>query len=186
MNYQIESLTLIRSEIQGSRQLNNIFWAVAVTIGGLGFFLKGLSSFFQLNLLSPTNSIPLSFLPQGITLLFYGTVGISLGIFLWLTVWWDVGSGYNEYNKEAQKIILFRKGFPGKNRELYLTVNFDELKSIKMFIRDGINPQRKLYLCLKDNRQIPLNGKDQPTALNKIETEALKLAKFLNLYLETA
>jgi hypothetical protein len=54
-----------------------------------------------------------------------------------------------------------------------------------MFIRDGLNPKRQLFLCLNDNREIPLTGVDQPTALNKIETEALNLAKYLNVYLET-
>lgn len=181
----MENLTLIKDEVKGSRQLSNIFWSIAVTVGGLGFFINGISSFFKLNVLNPNSSEPLSFLPQGITLLFYGTVGLILGIFLWLTVWWDIGAGYNEYNKKLQKVILFRKGFPGQNREIRLAIDFNELKSIKMFIRDGLNPQRQLFLCLKDNRQIPLNGSDKPTALNIIETEALKLAKFLNLYLET-
>lgn len=48
MNYQnIEQQPLIRSYIEGSRQLSNIFWALAVTAGGLGFFLSGLSSFLK-------------------------------------------------------------------------------------------------------------------------------------------
>ena len=102
-----------------------------------------------------------------------------------MTIWWDIGFGYNEYSKEAQQVTLYRQSFPGNNRELCLRFNFSELKSIKMFIRDGLNPKRQLFLCLNDNREIPLTGVDQPTALNKIETEALNLAKYLNVYLET-
>ena len=186
MTYQnIEQQPLIRSYIEGSRQLSNIFWALSVSAGGLGFFLSGLSSFFKVNLLAFSNSTQLSFIPQGIVLVFYGTVGLTLGIFLWLTIWWDIGFGYNEYSKETQKVILYRKGFPGKNRELRLKFNFDELKSIKMFIRDGLNPKRQLFLCLNDSREIPLTGSDRPVALNKIEAEALNLAKYLNVYLET-
>jgi hypothetical protein len=186
MNYQnIEQQLRIRSNIEGSRRLSNIFWALTITLGGLGFFLSGLSSFFQKNLFLFSNATVIEFIPQGIVLLFYGTVGLILGIFLWLTIWWDVGFGYNEYSKETQKITLYRKGFPGKNRELRLEIRFDELKSIKMFIKDGLNPKRQLFLCLSDNRQIPLIGNDQPLALNKIETEALTLAKYLNIYLET-
>ena len=117
--------------------------------------------------------------------MFYGTVGLTLGIFLWLTIWWDIGFGYNEYSKENQRVTLYRKGFPGKNRELCLDFRFDELKSIKMFIRDGLNPKRQLFLCLSDSREIPLTGSDKPIALNKIEVEALSLAKYLNIYLET-
>jgi hypothetical protein len=186
MNYQnIEQQPIIRSYIEGSRQFSNVFWALAVSIGGLGFFLSGLSSFFEINLLFFSDSTNLSFIPQGIVLLFYGTVGLTLGIFLWLTIWWDIGFGYNEYSKEAQKVTLYRKGFPGRNRELCLRFSFNELKSIKMFIRDGLNPKRQLFLCLTDSREIPLTGSDKPTALNKVETEALNLAKYLNIYLET-
>ena len=102
-----------------------------------------------------------------------------------MTIWWDIGFGFNEYSKKNQNVILYRKGFPGKNRELCLTFNFSELRSIKMLIRDGLNPKRELFLCLNDTREIPLTGNGQPTALNKIEAEALNLAKYLNIYLET-
>jgi hypothetical protein len=167
----------IKSDFTGSRQLNNIFWALTVSLGGFGFFLTGLASFLKIN--------ELSFLPQGIVLLFYGTVGSLLGIFIGLTVWWNVGSGYNEYNRDLQRIKLYRKGYPGKNRELILTFSFTEVKSIKMRIKEGINPKRQLLLCLTDNREIPLTGIDQQVALNKIENDAIKIAKYLNVFLET-
>jgi len=185
MSYQnIEQQPFIRSYVEGSRQLTNIFWAVIVSGGGLGFFLSGLSSFFKVNLLLFSNSTTLSFIPQGIVLIFYGTVGLTLGIFLCFTVWWDIGFGYNEYSKDKQKVTLYRKGYPGKNQELRLQFDFSELKSIKMFIRDGLTPKRQLLLCLNDSREIPLLGNDSPIALNKIESEALNLAKYLNIYLE--
>ena len=47
-----------------------------------------------------------------------------------------------------------------------------------MRIKEGINPKRQLLLCLIDNREIPLTGIEQPMALNKIENEAIKLAKY--------
>jgi len=123
MNYQnIEQKPLIRDYIEGSRRLSNIFWALAVSVGGLGFFLSGLSSFFKINLLIFSDSTDISFIPQGIVLVFYGTIGSILGIFLLLTIWWDIGFGYNEYSKETQQVTLYRKGFPGKNRELCLFV----------------------------------------------------------------
>jgi hypothetical protein len=82
---------------------------------GLVFFLAGLSSFFNNQLLffvSSSNEI--AFIPQGIVLVFYGTVGLTLGIFLILTVWWNVGSGYNEYNRDKQQVKIYRRGYPGK------------------------------------------------------------------------
>jgi len=176
---------VIKSYFTGSRRLSNIFWALAVSFGGFGFFLTGLSSFFEKNLLLFSDSSGISFIPQGIVLLFYGTVGSILGIFLALTVWWNVGSGYNEYNRDLQKVKLYRKGFPGKNRELIFTFSFEEIKSIKMRIKEGINPKRQLLLCLADTREIPLTGIEQPIALNVIEDEAIKIAKYLNVFLET-
>mgnify|MGYP003329752572 CR=1 FL=1 len=41
----------MKTYITGSRQFSNIFWALAVTIGGYGFFLTGLSSYFKVNFL---------------------------------------------------------------------------------------------------------------------------------------
>jgi len=180
-----ETNSAIVSYFNGSRRLNNVFWAIAVSLGGFGFFLTGLSSFFGINLLIFSDSSEISFIPQGIVLLFYGTVGSILGIFIALTIYWNVGSGYNEYNRDIQKVKLYRKGFPGKNRELTFTFSFDEIKSVKMRIKEGINPKRQLLLCLIDNREIPLTGIEQPMALNKIENEAIKLAKYLNVFLET-
>jgi len=184
MNYT-ESNSTIKSYFTGSRCLSNIFWALAVSLGGFGFFMTGLSSFFGINLLFFSDSSELSFVPQGIVLLFYGTVGSILGIFLGLNVWWNVGSGYNEYNRDLQKVKLYRKGFPGKNRELIFTFSFEEIKSIKMRIKEGINPKRQLLLCLTDSREIPLTGIEKPVALNQLEDEAITIAKYLNVFLET-
>ena len=180
-----EENSIIKSYFNGSRRISNIFWATVVSLGGFGFFLTGLSSFLQKNLLFFSDPNEISFIPQGIILVFYGTIGSILGIFIALTVWWNVGSGYNEYNREIQTIKLYRKGFPGKNRELVFSFSFNEIKSIKMRIKDGINPKRQLLLCLTDSREIPLTGIDQQVALNKIEDEAITIAKYLNVFLET-
>ena len=172
-----------RSYIVGSRRLSNVSWAIIVSLGGLGFFLTGLSSYFNINLLIFSDSSDISFLPQGIVLLFYGTVGSILGIYLWLTIWWDIGFGYNEYNQNLNEVILYRQGFPGTNRELKLKFIFSEIKSIKMKIEEGLNPKRQLFLCLLDSSEIPLTGVDRPVSLTKIEQEAVKLAQYLNVYL---
>jgi len=184
MEYTEKEGTII-TYLDGSRGLNNLFWALTVSLGGLGFFLTGLSSFFQVNLLFFSDSSGISFIPQGIALLFYGTVGSLLGAFLCLTIWWDVGSGYNEYNRDSQLVKLYRKGFPGANRELNFSFSFKDIKSIKLRIKEGLNPKRQLLLCLTDNREIPLTGVERPIALNKIEDEAITIAKYLNVFLET-
>ena len=182
----VKSGSSFRSYITGSRRLSNLSWAAIVSLGGLGFFLTGLSSYFHVNLLILSDASEIVFLPQGIVLLFYGTVGFILGIFLWLTIWWNIGFGYNEYDQSLGQIILYRQGFPGKNRELKLEFSFSEVKSIKMKIEDGLNPKRQLLLCLKDNREIPLTGPDRPISLTMIEQDAVQLAQHLKVYLETA
>lgn len=175
----------MRTYITGSRQLGNIFWAVVVLLGGLGFFITGLSSYLHVNLAFFTDVTQISYIPQGIVLLFYGSVGVILGTFLCFTVWWDVGFGYNDYDKNLAQILLYRKGFPGKNREVKLVFGFEEVNSIKIRIRDGLNPRRQLLLCLTDGREIPLTAAGQLFSLTKVEAEAVNLAKFLNVYLET-
>jgi hypothetical protein len=151
----------------------------------LDFFLQVYRVFFGTNLLLFSDSSEISFLPQGIVLVFYGTVGSILGIFIALTAWWNVGSGYNEFNRQLQEIKVFRQGFPGKNRELMFTFAFNQVKSVKMRIKEGLNPKRQLLLSLVDGREIPLTGIEQPVALNKIEDEAITIAKYLNVFLET-
>jgi hypothetical protein len=187
MNYSERTVNppSFKSYIIGSRRLSNLFWATTVSLGGFGFFLTGLSSYFNINLLLFSDLSEIAFLPQGIVLLFYGTVGSILGIFLWLTIWWNIGFGYNEYNRVLEQVILYRQGFPGKNRKLEFKFLFNELKSVKMKIEEGLNPKRQLLLCLKDNREIPLTGVDRPISLTKIEQEAVNLAQYLDVYLET-
>ena len=184
-NPTMNNESLLRSYITGSRRISNIFWAVVVSLGGLGFFLTGLSSYFKTNLLILSNSSTISFIPQGVVLLFYGTIGLLIGLFLFLTIWWDIGFGYNEYDQKIKKITIYRRSFPGPNRNLKLMFNFSETKSIKVRITEGLNPKRQLFLCLQDNREIPLTAIDQPAALDKIEKEAVALAKFLGVNLET-
>jgi len=184
-NPTMNNESLLRSYITGSRRISNIFWAVVVSLGGLGFFLTGLSSYFKTNLLILSNSSTISFIPQGVVLLFYGTIGLLIGLFLFLTIWWDIGFGYNEYDQKIKKITIYRRSFPGPNRNLKLMFNFSETKSIKVRITEGLNPKRQLFLSLQDNREIPLTAIDQPTALDKIEKEAVALAKFLGVNLET-
>ena len=47
-----QQLVIRRYVIQGSRTFSNFWWATVITLGGAGFILAGLSSFFQRDLLS--------------------------------------------------------------------------------------------------------------------------------------
>ena len=88
-----------QDKIVGSRRFSNYFWSFFLFVGGLGFLLAGISSYFKVNLLPFANPTELVFIPQGIVMMFYGTLSLGFSIYIILTLLFDVGSGYNEYNK---------------------------------------------------------------------------------------
>lgn len=185
MNQSYRMQDKIRQEnIIGSRQFSNYFWALFLSIGGLGFLLAGLSSYFKINLLPFTDTSDLVFVPQGIVMMFYGTLSLGVSIYIIITIILDIGSGYNEYNKIENLVKIVRRGFPGRNREILLSYPLTNVKSIGIKITEGLNPKRSIYLCLKDDRNIPLTTVQEPTSISDLEEEASNLAKFLDLKLE--
>lgn len=112
---------------------------------------------------------------------FYGSIGILLSLFLLTNLIFNVGGGYNKYDKQVNKIEIFRLGFPTQNREIYLSYDFKDIRSVKLSIQEGLNPKREIYLCTKDQRQIPLTRVGEPLLLSSIEEEAVDLSLFLNV-----
>jgi len=173
-----------RDKIIGSRRLSNYFWSFFLCLGGIGFLLAGISSYLNINLLPFANPTELAFIPQGLVMMFYGTLSFGISIYILTTVFLDIGSGYNEYNRIENLVKIVRKGFPGKNREILLTYPLSNIKSIGIKITEGLNPKRSIYLCLKDDRNIPLTPVQEPASISNLEEEAASLAKFLDLKLE--
>ena len=173
-----------QDKIIGSRRFSNYFWSTFLLIGGIGFLLAGISSYFNINLLPFSNPSELVFIPQGLVMMFYGTLSLGISIYIVFTMFLDIGSGYNEYNKIENLVKIVRKGFPGKNREILLTYPLSNIRSIGIKITEGLNPTRSIYLCLKDERQIPLTPVQEPISISDLEEEAANLAKFLDLKLE--
>jgi len=170
--------------ILGSRRLSNYFWLLISFLGGLGFFIVGISSYFQLQLLPFGKIDSIQFIPQGIVMTFYGSIGLLLSVFLLLNIFFNVGGGYNKYDKTNGYVEIFRLGFPLQTREVYLLYPFREIRSIKLSIQEGLNPKREIYLCTKDQRNIPLTRVGEPLLLSSIEEEAVNLSLFLNVPLE--
>ena len=170
--------------IVGSRRSSNYFWTVFLFFGGIGFLLAGFSSYFKINFFPFANPVELVFIPQGLLMIFYGTLSLGISSYIFFTLILDIGSGYNEYNKIDNLVKIVRKGFPGKNREILLTYPLMNIRSIGIKITDGLNPTRSIYLCLKDERKIPLTPVQEPISISKLEEQAASLAKFLNLKLE--
>ncbi|NCO75898.1 MAG: photosystem I assembly protein Ycf4 [Cyanobacteria bacterium] len=175
---------ILRQNITGSRRFSNLWWAIVVSIGGIGFLLAGLSSYLHTNLLIVSDTSTLQFVPQGIALTFYGVAGVLLALYLWLMVFLNVGGGYNEFDKEKGNVTIFRFGFLGKNRRIELVYNLDDIQAIRAEIKEGLNPRRTLYLRVKPKRDIPLTPVGEPISLAKLENQGAELARFLTVPLE--
>lgn len=172
-----------RDLIEGANTWGNYIWALVLALGGLGFFSAGLSSYFKTNFLPFLNSSELIFLPQGILLLFYGTLAIFLSLILLIWSSEKIGSGFNEYDKQENVVRIFRKGFSFFNNDIYLVYPFRDITNIELEIIDNIVPRRVLYLCLKDNRKIPLTPSNILMDLGEIEKKGIVLADFIGVTL---
>lgn len=177
---------IIREEIKGARNVGSILTTMILILAGSGFFLAGLSSYLQISLLPFTDTKSIVFIPQGIAMLFYGTGAIGIGIYLLLTIIWNLGSGYNEFSKEENVVRIVRIGFPGPNQTLFFSYDFQNIQSLRLTLKQGLNPRTNIILSLKDKREIPLFPPQFLLEPTKIEKKAIELAKFLNVPLESS
>lgn len=175
---------VLKQSVLGSRRLSNYWWAAVLSLGGLGFLLAGLSSYLQINLLPFADPTQLIFIPQGIAMGFYGVVALTLAAYLWLIVSWNVGGGYNEFDKDANQLTIFRCGFPGKNRHIRIQHSLDQVLAVRVEIKEGLNPKRALYLKIKGRSDVPLTRVGQPLPLSDLENQGAELARFLQVPLE--
>ncbi|MDZ8263578.1 photosystem I assembly protein Ycf4 [Nostoc sp. ChiQUE01b] len=175
---------LLHQNVLGSRRFSNYWWATIVTLGASGFLLAGISSYLKVNLLIVSDPTQLAFVPQGLVMGLYGAAGLLLATYLWLVILLDVGSGYNEFDLETGAIKIFRWGFPGKNRQIQIDSRIEDVQSVLIDVKEGLNPRRALFLRIKGRRDIPLTRVGQPLSLTELETEGAKLARFLGVSLE--
>nr|WEM32142.1 photosystem I assembly protein Ycf4 [Ostreobium sp. TRHA14-720] len=172
-----------RYNVVGARRLSNYIWAFCIFLGSIGFLITGFSSYFQTDLFFIFSSKNIIFFPQGLIMCFYGFLGLIFSIYLWLTILWSVGGGFNEFNKLEGKVRIFRWGFPGKNRRIILIYPIDQVESIKIKLKQGLNPKRVIYLQIRGKKEIPLTRVGQPLTLEEIESQAAEIAKFLKVSL---
>lgn len=192
------SLSTRRYIITGSRRASNYWWASVVSLGGLAFLLTGFAAFLNTSLFLFNQSQSISFLPQGLIMCFYGSLGLLFGIYLWCTILWGVGNGFNEFNKEKGLIRIFRWGLPGRNRRIDLMYRIEQVEGVRVELKEGVNPRRTISLKLKPNSStsirkdggskatyIPLTRIGQVMGLQDIESEASELARFLQVPLDS-
>jgi len=95
-----------------------ICWACIILLGVLGFFLVGISSYFGQDLIPLLSSQRIIFVPHGIIMCFYGIADVFLSFYLWCTILWNIGSGYNQFGKQEEMVHLFCWGFLGGNHRI--------------------------------------------------------------------
>jgi hypothetical protein len=197
--------------IIGERRLSNYWWATVVLFGAIGFLFTGFVSYLNSNIYSgeylgsgtllntmgwsvnsltaDTTDLPstqISFFPQGLLMCFYGSLGFLLSLYWWFLIFWNVGGGFNEFNKKEGFIRIFRWGYPGQNRKIDLYYTLKDVESIRVELKQGgfADSQRTIFLKLKGKKEIPLTGIGEPLTIQEIEKQASELANFLQVSLE--
>lgn len=121
----MNNINIFSEKITNEKKLIDYFYSLTIFVASLSFFVVGISSYFKF---VPSSSIV--FFPQGITMCLYGTIGLISSIFQILTLYWEVGEGYNEFNKEKGTAKIVRKGYPGKNSQIELIYKLKDILRI--------------------------------------------------------
>ena len=170
--------------VVGSRRFSNVLWATIVLLGALGFILVGLSSYLNQDIFYFFSSQAITFTPQGLVMCFYGIGGFFLSVYLWLAIIWDVGSGYNEFDRREGIVSIFRWGFPGKNRRIRIRFLVEDIQSIRLELNDNLSSRSRIAIRLKNQQDVPLTQQKESLDLRKIEEKAAQLARFLRVPIE--
>ena len=202
MQNSTSQITTRRYLITGSQRSSNFFWASLIFFGGAGFLLTGFFSFLGTftplvslqeqnvsNLKTGLDLLPLAnnsirFFPQGLIMSFYGSLGLIFGIYLWLTIFWKVGTGFNEFNKDTGVVRIFRWGLPGKDRQIDFSYRLKDIEALRVSLKEGIAPRRTIALQIKGKGEIPLTRIGEPMPLQDIENQASELANFLKVEIQ--
>nr|YP_009477310.1 photosystem I assembly protein ycf4 [Pleonotoma albiflora]AVM81858.1 photosystem I assembly protein ycf4 [Pleonotoma albiflora] len=170
--------------IAGARKLSNFFWALTVFLGSLGFLLVGTSSYLGRDLISFVTSQQIPFFPQGIVMLFYGIGGLFISAYLWFTISWNVGSGYDRFDRKKGLVCIFRWGFPGKNRRIFLRFCIKDIQSVRIRVKEGPSARRVAYIDIRGRGVLLLTRTDENLTPQEVEEEAVELAYFLRVPIE--
>tara|TARA_Y100001968_G_C19177818_1_gene628894 strand:- start:334 stop:801 length:468 start_codon:yes stop_codon:yes gene_type:complete len=152
-----------------------------VSIGGLGFLLASISSYLGKDLLPLGHPASLIFIPQGLVMGIYGLVASLLSIYIWTLININFGSGKNIFNKETEKLLVTRRAIL---KEINVEIPLKDIKAVKLEVRDGINPLRRVCLRIKGRKDLPLTGVGKLMPLDELEESGAKLARFLGVNIE--
>ncbi|CAH8304893.1 hypothetical protein AALP_AA7G155500 [Arabis alpina] len=115
---------------------------------------------------------------------FYGIAGLFISCYLWCTILWNVGSGYDLFDRKEGIVRIFRWGFPGKSRRIFLRFLMKDIQSIRIEVKEGVSARRVLYMEIRGQGAIPLIRTDENFTTREIEQKAAELAYFLRVPIE--
>lgn len=173
--------SVLELPVLGSRRFSNVLVAAVVTTGGLGFLLTSLSSRLGRDLLPIGHPAGLEWVPQGLVMGLYGLAALLLATYLWAVIGIDVGSGANRFDRAAGQAVITRRGF---RQLIAVQIPLREIQAVKVEVRDGLNPRRRLALRVQGRRDLPLTQVGEPMALADLELAGAQLARFLEVPLE--
>ncbi|KAL4602096.1 hypothetical protein ACB092_10G027800, partial [Castanea dentata] len=84
---------------------------------------------------------------------------------------WNVGSGYDRFDRKEGIMCIFRWGFLGKNRRIFLQFFMKDVQSIRIEVKEG-------------HGAIPLTRTDENLTPRELEQKATELAYFLCVPIE--
>jgi len=172
---------VLEQKIKGSRKVSNYLVASMLSIGGVGFLLASFSSYFGRDFLPLGNPSMLIFVPQGLVMGLYGVAASLLALYFWRLISIDYGSGVNRFDKNNGVLFLTRRGL-FKNIEIEIPMN--EIKAVKLEVREGFNPLRRVSLRIKGRKDLPISRVGSPKPLLDLENEGAEIARFLGVNLE--
>lgn len=100
-NNSFRNESILQEKISEPNKVIKYIFNSIILLGAAGFLVVGISSYLRFNIISFLNADEIIFFPQGITMCFYGILGIILSINQFLILNWKIGEGYNEFNKET-------------------------------------------------------------------------------------
>nr|YP_010033573.1 photosystem I assembly protein Ycf4 [Christia vespertilionis]QOW40610.1 photosystem I assembly protein Ycf4 [Christia vespertilionis] len=177
-----------------SRNLSYYFWAFFGLFGSLGCLSLSFFSYVDKDFIVFSEelydfpfipeSLYLPFFPQGLVLGFYGIAGVFLSLYLWCIIFWDVGGGYDMFDKKEKKIEFVRWGFPN---DITLEIPMEEILYLRIATHtktDFFNRTFKyeiLYLETENNGLIPLTRLEDDLLPIDIAFIAYELSWFLRV-----
>jgi len=171
-------------------KISNIFSALIIFLGSLGLLLVAISSYLGMDLFLFSEEISnFPFIPQGATMAFYGIGGLFISFYLWWIILWDIGGGFDIFDKKNKKVCFIRWGFPGKNRRIILKIPMNEIQSIRIIagvqergiLTRTLTYESIVYMETIEQGFIPLTRIEDNLTPPEIANKAGKLAFFLGV-----